>query len=403
MSGQAMDILTFVGLMILFGFGGGKITKRFKLPSVVGYLLGGLICGPSFLKLLSLNTLNELGILNDLALALVAFVIGSEMRMGVLGKMGKGIITIIFAESFGAFLVVFTGVYLLTGKIYLALIFGAMAPASAPAGTAVVLQEYKAKGPLTNMLYAVVGLDDGLAIMIYAFAAALAKISIVGSSDSILHVVKGPLIEITGAIVLGGTLGLISGYVMRKVRPQQETLALTLAITMICAGLSNYFHFSLILANLSLGMVFGNTYLMANRRSVEVVNSISMPIYIIFFVLAGAHLQISLLPAMGVLGILYIFCRSLGLMGGAYLGASIAKSEPVIRKYLGLGILSQAGVAIGLAIMATREFSNLGPQGENLALLVINTIAATTIVFEVIGPIATKFAIRKAGEIRETS
>jgi Kef-type K+ transport system membrane component KefB len=321
--------------------------------------------------------------------------------MGVLGKMSKGIITIILAESFGAFLVVFTGVYLLTGKVCLALIFGAMAPASAPAGTAVVLQEYKAKGPLTNMLYAVVGLDDGLAIMIYAFAAALAKISIAGSFESIIHVVKGPLIEITGAIVLGSILGLISGYVMRKVRPQPEILALTLAITMICAGLSNYFHFSLILANLSLGMVFGNTYLTANRRSVEVINSISMPIYIIFFVLAGAHLQISLLPAMGVLGILYIFCRGFGLIGGAYLGASIAKSEPIIRKYLGFGILSQAGVAIGLAIMVTREFSNLGPQGENLSLLVINTIAATTIVFEIIGPIATKFAIRKAGEIRE--
>ncbi|RKY29229.1 MAG: hypothetical protein DRP74_09090, partial [Candidatus Omnitrophota bacterium] len=372
-----MDILTFIGLMILFGFGGGKITKRLRLPSVVGYLLAGLICGPSFLKILSLTTLNNLGILNDLALALVAFVIGSEMRMSVLRRMGKGIVTIILAESFGAFLVVFTGVYLLTGKIYLALVFGAMAPASAPAGTAVVLQEYKAKGPLTNMLYAVVGLDDGLAIMIYAFAAALAKISIVGSSVSILHILKGPVIEIAGAIVLGSILGLITGYTMRKIRPNQETLALTLAATMICAGLANYFHFSLILANLSLGMVFGNTYLLANRRSVEAVNSISMPIYIIFFVLAGAHLQISLLPAMGVLGALYILCRSFGLMSGAYLGASIAKAEPVIRKYLGLGILSQAGVAIGLAIMATKEFSSLGPEGKNLSLLVINTIAAT--------------------------
>jgi len=396
-----MDILVFVGLMVICGFLGGKLSKRFKFPSVVGYLIAGLLCGSSFLKIFNLQILDQLGIFNDLALAVVAFIIGSEMRMSTLSKIGKGIITIIFSESFGAFLLVFVGVYLFTHKLYLALIFGAMAPASAPAGTAVVLQEYKAKGPLTNMLYAVVGLDDGLAIMIYAFAAALAKISITGSGDSWLHTLKAPCLEIAGAVILGSIAGLILGYFLRKIHAKQEVLSVTLAAAMICAGLANYFGFSLILTNLSLGMVFGNTYIFANRRSVEALNSISMPIYILFFVIAGAHLQISLLPAMGILGLLYIICRSLGLMGGAFLGATLARAEPVIRKYLGFGILSQAGVAIGLAVMATRDFSALGPEGKNLALLVINTVAATTIVFEIIGPIATKFAVRQAGEIRK--
>jgi len=394
-----MDILFFIGLMIICGFLGGKVSKRLKFPSVVGYLVSGLIIGPSFLNIFNLQLLEDISIFNDLALSLVAFIIGSEMRITTFRKIGKGIITIILAESFFAFGLVFAGVYFLTHKIYLALIFGAMAPASAPAGTAIVLQEYKAKGPLTTALYAVVGLDDGLAIMIYAFAAAMAKISIIGDKVSFLQIIKQPFIEIVGAIILGGLLGLATGYFMRKIRSKKEVLAISLAVAMICAGLANYFHLSLILANLSLGIVFANNFVFANRRSIEAINSISLPIYTVFFVIAGAHLQISLLATMGALGLIYLFCRSLGLVGGAYLGAAISKADPVVRKYLGLGILSQAGVAIGLALMVTRDFANLGEVGKNLGILVVNTIAATTIIFEIIGPIATKFAIRKAGEI----
>ncbi|MDP8292584.1 MAG: cation:proton antiporter, partial [Candidatus Orphnella occulta] len=270
--------------------------------------------------------------------------------------------------------------------------------ASAPAGTAVVLQECKAKGPLTNALYAVVGLDDGLAIMIYAFAAGLAKVFITHQHMSLAGMVTKPLVEIGGSIVLGGVIGYLLGFVLKKVYNKKEILAVSIGFILLCAGLANYFHFSLILANLSLGMVFANSFLLANRRTYQSINSITLPIFIIFFVIAGAHLQISLLPAMGVLGLVYIICRTCGLMGGAYVGASIAKSPTVIRKYLGMGILSQAGVAIGLAIMVTKEFAGLGSAGKDLSIMVINTIAATTIIFEILGPIATKFAITRAGE-----
>ena len=393
-----MDILVFVATAIIAGFVGGKISNKLKLPGVVGYLIMGLFLGPSFANLLNLEMLEKLGFFNDIALSLVAFVIGSEIRFGSLRKLGKGIVTIIFTESFGAFILVGLGVYLLTHKIYLALIFGAMAPASAPAGTAVVLQECKAKGPLTNALYAVVGLDDGLAIMIYAFAAGLAKVFITHQHMSLAGMVTKPLVEIGGSIILGGIIGYLLGFVLRKVYNKKEILAVSIGFILLCAGLANYFHFSLILANLSLGMVFANSFLLANRRTYQSINSITLPIFIIFFVIAGAHLQISLLPAMGVLGLVYIICRTCGLMGGAYIGASIAKSPTVIRKYLGMGILSQAGVAIGLAIMVTREFSGLGSVGKDLSIMVINTIAATTIIFEILGPIATKFAITKSGE-----
>jgi len=394
-----MDGLFVIGLMIIFGFVGGKISNFLKFPAVVGYLIAGLLAGPSFLNIFNLELLDSLEILSELALSLVAFLIGSEMRMEVLRKIGKGIITIIFAESFGAFFLVFFGVYLLTHKIHLALIFGAMAPASAPAGTAVVLQEYRARGPLTNTLYAVVGLDDALAIMIYAFAASLAKMSLTGISDTFINIIKGPVFEIAGAIAVGGSIGLLGGFLIDKIRTKKELLALSLAAIFLCSGIANNLHFSLILANLTLGMVFANIFVLANERAVENVNLISLPIYIVFFVIAGAHLQIKLLPAMGGLGLVYIFCRTMGLISGAFFGAIITKADTVIRKYLGLGILSQAGVAIGLALMISRDFAFLGSAGEDLALVVINTIAATTIIFEVLGPLATKFAIAKAGEI----
>ncbi len=392
-------VLFFMGVAILCGFLAGKIVNKFRFPAVVGYLLAGLFLGPSFCNLLGTEILDGVGVLNDLALGLVAFIIGSEMRLGVLRKMGKGIAAIILAESFGAFLLVGLGVYLLTHKVYLALIFGAMAPASAPAGTAIVLQEYKAKGPLTNALYAVVGLDDGLAIIIYGFAIAFAKLSLTGEAVSVQEIIRGPFLEILGSVLLGAVIGYVTGYFLRRIHKKEEILAVSLAAVFICTGVSKYFHFSLILANLAMGMVFANVFLITNRRSVNVITSMILPVYIMFFVIAGAHLQITLLPAMGFLGIVYVLCRAGGLMGGSFLGASISRAEPVIRKYLGLGILSQAGVAIGLAIMVTREFSPMGEIGQNIAILVINTIAATTIVFEIIGPIATKIAISRAGEI----
>ncbi len=394
-----MDILFFIGIAIICGFIVGKFSNALRFPGVVGYLIAGLILGPSFLNIIDTKYLDKLGIFSDVALGLIAFIIGSEMHLNALRKMGKGIITIIFSESFGAFLLVFIGVYLFTHKLYLALIFGAMAPASAPAGTVVVLQEYNAKGPLTKALYTVVGLDDGLAIMIYAVAAALAKLSITKTGDSFLCILKGPFVEILGSVLLGGLLGVILGYFTAKIRSKKEMLAISLATILVCSGLSAHLGLSLILSNLSLGMLFTNTYLFTNRKVVESINFISLPIYIIFFVIAGAHLQIGLLPAMGVLGLIYMVGRSIGLIGGSFLGATVSKALPVIRKYLGFGILSQAGVAIGLAIMVTREFSGFGQAGKNLAFLAINTIAATTIVFEIIGPITTKIAISKAGEI----
>jgi len=393
-----MNLLFFIAVAIIFGFLGGKIAQRAKLPGVVGYLVAGLIFGPSFLNVFHQEFVEDMNIFASFALSLVAFIIGSEMKLSTLKDMGTGIGVITLLESFGAFLLVAAGVYFLTGKLYLALVFGAMAPASAPAGTVAVLQECKAKGRLTNALYAVVGLDDGLAIMIFAIAVALARLSLAGTGLSVVSFLEGPVLEIIGSIVLGCIVGVVAGYVARRISDDDAVLAIYLGSILICTAVALYFNFSLILANLSLGMAHANLYPAANRRAYRAIESITLPVYIIFFFLAGAHLQIGLLPSMGFVGLVYVLCRIGGLMGGAYFGAVLSRQNPVIRNYLGLGILCQAGVAIGLSLLAAGQFRPLGEAGKNLAVMVVNTIAATTIVFEIIGPIGARIAITKAGE-----
>ncbi|MFH1380082.1 MAG: cation:proton antiporter, partial [bacterium] len=307
---KSLDVLFLVGVILLCGFIGGKLSSKLKFPSVVGFLVAGVFIGPSFCKLFNLQTLDSFGVFNDLALSLIAYIIGNEMPVSTIRKMGKGIITIIFSESIGAFILVALGVYLLTKKISLALIFGAMAPASAPAGTAIVLQENKAKGPLTTSLYTVVGLDDGLAIMIYAFAIAFAKVSLVGGHISFMHIIKGPVIEICGALALGGISGIVCGFLLTKISKKEDVLPFALAFIFMCTGISKYFHFSLILSNLIFGMVLASTYISENRKIINAITFLITPIYILFFVIAGAHLQIKHLPSMGLIGLIYIVCRS---------------------------------------------------------------------------------------------
>ncbi len=394
-----MDILFLTSFAIFFGFIGGKIFNKFKFPAVVGYIITGMLLGPSLFNIFSLNTVARLGILSDFALGIVAFSIGNELRIGVLKKIGYGIFTIILAESLGAFLLVGIGVYLLTHKLYIALIFAALAPASAPAGTWVVLREYRAKGPLTNTILAVVGLDDAFAIVIYGIAAGIAKILIEHKEAlSIGNILVGPLKDIMGSLFLGIILGLGILFVLRKLHSKEDLFTVTLAGILACTGLANILHLSIILSNMVFAVTMTNIYLLTTRKAIETVEKITPPIYIAFFVLAGAHLQIGMLPQMGFLGLIYILGRTLGLMGGAYTGATLAKADPNVRKYLGMAILSQAGVAVGLAILVGREFSGLGEVGNNLALLAINTIAATTIIFEIIGPLTTKIAVIKSGE-----
>ncbi len=424
MSVATMSHLTVVGAMTLGGYYIGNLVRRIQLPSIIGYMIVGVLIGPAVLDLLDGHTLETLGFVSEIALAFVAFSIGAELKLSSLKELGVGIISIIFAESLTAFFFVFGAIWVLTGNLPLALVFGAVAPASAPAGTVAVIREYRARGPLTKALYAVVGFDDGLAIVIFGFASALAQSILIhqatGGESHMMLALLEPLREIFFSFIVGLSGGYIFCLLVRSLRNPSYIMIVFLGCVLILTGISIQFHLSLILTNMIAGMVLVNT-----RREEFVHNATSplrllMPVmFVLFFAIAGAHLDIKTLPSLGVIGLVYILARTAGLIGGARIGSMIGNVGPTIKKWIGLGILSQAGVAIGLSIIVQNDFSKLAGKfpeafdalAKTDALLhpamigstIITTITATCIVFELIGPMLTKVALTKAGEINQAA
>jgi len=392
-----------LGVLVLAGHLGGKAIARARLPAIIGYLLVGVVLGTSGLDVVNLE---HLGMVSDFGLGIVAFMIGTELSGRLVRRMGRSLLVIILAESFGAFLLV-AGLIALACRLLppeglavaaAAVTFGAMAPASAPAGTVAVLQQYRCKGPLTSLLLAVVGLDDGLAVVIYAFAIAWVKASLGHSHLSVAAVAK-PLIEVFGGLAVGALVGVGLLLLAAATRTREHVLTLTVGAIMLCTGLANVLHLSLILSNLATGCVMANLSKHQTDRSYAAVRQITHVVFVLFFVVAGAHLDLSVLKRMGLLAPVYIVGRTAGLVGGAWFGATVTGADRVVRRYLGLGILSQAGVAIGLALLVSRELAEFGAAGAAIASITLNTIMATTIFFEILGPITTKIAVSRAGEI----
>ena len=389
-----INYLLLAGIVIGLGFLIGKGTHLMKITGVVGYIFTGVILGPDVLGVVNLTDV-EIETMTNIALGFVAFIIGGELTVSLLRRMGRSIIAIIIGESIGAFFVVFLGVYLLTNNIPLSIVFAAMAPASAPAGTVAVIHEYKAKGKLTNAILAVVGFDDGLAILIYAFSIAIVGVVLSGVF-SVTNMVFEPLRDIGGAILLGCGVGLVFAIVFKRLIEREELIALSLTAIFLTAGLSVLLDVSLILSCMCLGMIIINLYPQDNKPVFDHVKSISLPVYILFFVIAGINLHLELLVSIGAIGIVYVICRSIGLIGGSYFAALVSKADPIIRNNIGLGILSQAGVAIGLSLIASHKLLELGyPE---IGTLIVTTVAATTVVFEIIGPLSARFAIMRSGE-----
>ena len=393
-----INYLLIAGIAIGLGFLIGKGTHFLKITGVVGYIITGIIIGPDVLGIIQLTPV-EIETMTNLALGFVAFIIGGELTISLLRKMGKSIIAIIIGESIGAFAVVFLGVYLLTNNLPLAILFAAMAPASAPAGTVAVIHEYKAKGKLTNAILAVVGFDDGLAVLIYAFSIAVVGILVSSGAFSVSNLFMTPLMEIGGALLIGAGIGAIFAVVLKRLIEREEFIAVTLTAILVTAGLSLLLEVSLILSCMAMGMMVINVYPKENRPVFDHIKSISLPIYILFFIIAGINLHLGLMLTIGAIGIVYIICRSTGLIGGSYLAALASKADPVIRNNIGLGILSQAGVAIGLALLASQKLASLGMP--EVGTIIVTTIAATTVVFEVIGPLSARIAITRSGEARK--
>jgi Kef-type K+ transport system membrane component KefB len=394
------NILAIIGLIIAVSFLGSKIFQRLGIPQVVGFIVIGMMLGTSFLNVIPLELADELTFISEIALGLIGFDIGSHLLFSELRTLGRSILSILVFEAVGTFALVTLGVYGLTGSWYTALIFGALASATAPAATVDVLAEYEAKGPLTTSLLAVVGMDDAIALILFSIAAAMSESLLAHSGPpSPLAVAQLPLIELGGSAVLGVAMGLILDQVMCRMKRQHDAMAVSIGFVFLCVGMSQALGFSLIMTAMVLGITVVNRCQDHGRHIRFTIEQAGPVVYVLFFTLVGARFQIRLLPAMGLLGLAYIVLRSSAKFLGAWLGGLAGRAAPVVRNNLGLGLLSQAGVAIGLALASAARFSPYGAEGEALGTLVINVITATTFIVQIIGPICVKLAITRAGEV----
>jgi NhaP-type Na+/H+ or K+/H+ antiporter len=394
------DILITIGLLIALAFLGSKIFQRFGIPQVVGFIVIGVLLGESFLNLVPLELIENLDFVSELALGLIGFDIGGHLLFRELGKYGRSIVLILLLQSVGTMIVVGAAIYVITQNVALALLMGAIASATDPASTVDVLAEYDTKGPLTTNILAVVGLDDGMALLLFSFAAVFAESLVAGSgAPTPLEILELPVVEIGGSILLGLAAGLLLEVILRKMKSHHDAMAISIAFVFICVGLSEALGLSLILTSMVLGMIVVNRDPEHGRHIRFTIEQAGPVIYVLFFALVGARLQISLLPSMGVIGAIYLLVRFASKYGGAWLGAYLGKSDRTVRDYLGFALISQAGVAIGLALTSAERFAEFGPRGEELGLQILNMVTATTFVTQLIGPVLVKFAVNRAGEI----
>ncbi|MBQ8029790.1 MAG: cation:proton antiporter [Clostridia bacterium] len=410
-----METLLSIAVALSAGLFMSRIVKPLKLPAVTGYLVAGILIGPYCLGLLGIDGLGftavskvgEMSIINDVALGFIAFAIGDEFRLSQLKKTGKA------ATIIGIFQAVFTtlvvdaaliGLHFILGEerlpLSVAIILGAIASATAPAATLMVVRQYKAKGKLTNLLLPIVALDDAVGLIIFAVSFGVAK-TLVSGETNIYSIIVDPILEIVVSLALGAVLGYVLSFAEKFFHSNTKRQAIVVTAIFLAVALSKlkfsfgpiHFGCSPLLVCMMLGTIFCNVCDFS-AELMEKTDKWTAPLFILFFVLSGAELEFSVFADIAVvgIGIAYIISRSLGKYFGARIGSNIAKTEPQIKQYLGITLLPQAGVALGMSISAL-EIGEVG-------VIIRNIVLFGVLIYELFGPLMTKNALMKSGDIK---
>lgn len=404
----SLSISLLVGLML------SRVAKLIKLPAVTAYLIAGILVGPYILGAFgvpglgftSMHDVESYSIICDVALGFIAFSIGNEFRLSQLKKIGKQATIVGIFQAVVTTLIVdaaLIGLHFIIGdKLPLpaAITLGAIASATAPAATLMVVKQYKAKGPLTDILLPVVALDDAVGLMLFAVSFGVAKALQAGPPDAISIIVE-PLLEVILSLVLGAIMGLLFTFCERFFHSRSKRMAmsvtfvfLTIALSMLKFNIGGvHIGFSSLLVCMMLGTVFCNICDFAEEL-MDRIDRWTAPIFILFFVLSGAELELSVFSDITVvaIGLVYIAFRSIGKYTGAFASAKISGCDDNIVKYLGITLLPQAGVALGMAMKS----AELGADGA----IVANITLFAVLIYEIVGPTLTKMALTKAGDIK---
>lgn len=397
-----MNMLLIIAIAMVAGLIISRGARLVKLPNVTAFLIAGLIIGPCVSGMITKEQTESMNIISQAALGFIAYSIGAEFKLDHLKKIGKGPLIITIAQGVATAAIVDIGLIIITGgNVPFSILLGAIALATAPAATLMVVKQYKAHGPVTEMLLPVVAMDDALGLMVFSISASIAS-GLLGGEVTVQSMLLSPLIEIVGSLGLGAVLGLVLSLLCRYFHSRGNELGLSIAAVLAGVGLCDMLGLSSLLVCMMIGAIMVNLVDEDHRRTlIEQSERFTPPVFLLFFVLSGAELDITILPQVGLIGISYILLRSLGKWSGTLAGAVITHSDSNIKKYLGLTLLPQAGVAIGMANMVMTRFpaETYGDIGIS-----INTIVLTgTLIFELVGPIITKIALKKAGEIDESN
>ncbi len=386
-----MSVLYYIALLIFAGLIFSRLLSYVKLPDVTGYLVAGLVLGPWISNLIPETAVQSLGLISQIALSFIAFSIGNEMKLSNLKRLGSGIILVTVLEALGAFFVVTTGlIVFFHTELAFALVLGSIACATAPAATLLVIKQYQAKGDLVDVLLPVVALDDAVCIIVFGLASSIAKSLVSGSELHYLTMLLQPLKDIALAFLLGAIAGVAAAYLLRFLHNEQKMLPFVIASIFGLTALTLYLSISSLLTLMVFGFVMGNLQ-RTTRRYQQLLDYVTPPIFIAFFVLSGADLNLGQIGAVGALGAFYILARVIGKILGAGIGTRLAGFSEPVQKYLGLTLMPQAGVAIGLSLLAIKIIP------EPAATMIRTIILGATLIYELIGPLVAKFALTKAG------
>lgn len=401
-------ILLVVGLLF------SKLAKLVKFPNVTGYLIGGLLIGPAipellkylgldinFLGIISRDSLKGLELICEISLGFIAFTIGNEFKISYFKQVGIKPFIIAMFEAVFAAVFVFIAVMLFQKGAPFALVIAAISSATAPAATVMVVKQYKARGPLTKTLLSVVAIDDAVALIIFGFNYAIAMSLLnadanAGSTNLVLSLLQ-PFLEIILSLVLGAVLGILAVLLVKWFKGRSNRICVILGMILLDLGLvmiiNNQFgmNVSTLLSAMMIGAMLANLSRYYDDI-IPLIERFTPPFFMLFFVISGAQLNLTAIGSIGLVGIAYVVIRSIGKCVGAFLGAKVAKSEPSVQKYLGPCLIPQAGVALGLSLIAVRT---LGEQGEQIRTIIL----CATLIYELIGPYIAKIALSKAKEI----
>jgi len=404
-------LILLIGIAITLGSIGGRLFARLGIPQVVGYIsigIAGIMVG-TLTKVISPMDIRHLEPVSLVALSIIGFSIGGELKRETLRRHGSGFLIILASEGITSALMVTLLVWLAScpwgritslpfldvlasGNWPLAILLGAIASATAPAATVDVLWEYRSRGLLTTTVLAIVALDDGLALLLYGVASSVLA-PLTGEEITFLQSLAEALYHIFGSIALGMLVGASLGFGLRRLKSRDVILPVCVGMLLFIIGICNYLDLDLILTSMSAGIAFVNIEPTQSKDAFDQMSRFAPPIYVLFFVLVGARLHLKTMAA-GIifLALAYVIARTAGKFLGAYLGSRWAGMPPAVRKYLGWCLFSQAGVAIGLAIVASHRL----PHDTGQAIILI--ITATTFLVQIIGPPSVKFAIKRAHE-----